>query len=68
MADPVSREQFDADLAADVAATNDYIAAVDAFIALPPVVDLAEEDAAVKASLDAVNAAKSRSPRTILKP
>ena len=28
---PVSKEQFDADLAAAVAAVTDYIAAVDAF-------------------------------------
>lgn len=59
---PVSREQFDADLAAQVAATNDYIAAVDAFIALPPVIDLAAEDDTVKAALEAVNAARARVP------
>ncbi len=73
---PVSREQFDADLAAQqqaqadyITADTDYIAAVDAFIALPPVIDLAAEDATVQAALtnvnsakDAVIAAKSRIP------
>ncbi len=62
---PVSRDQFDADLAAAQTATNDlisadtdYIAAVDAFIALPPVIDLAAEDATVQAGLAAVTTAK----------
>lgn len=59
---PVSRDQFDADLAAYNTGVTDYIAAVDAFIALPPVIDLAAEDDSVKAALDAVNAAKSRIP------
>ncbi len=59
---PVSREQFDADLAATTAATTDYIAAVDAFIALPPVIDLADEDASVQAALTAINEAKGRIP------
>ncbi len=59
---PVSREQFDADLAAQQAATTDYIAAVDAFIALPPVIDLANEDATVQTALTAIAAAKSRIP------
>ena len=72
----VSREQFDADLAAQQSATadlisadNDYITAVDAFIALPPVVDLAAEDASVQEALTniataktAVDAAKARIP------
>jgi hypothetical protein len=76
MPEPVSREQFDADLAAEraaqtdyIAADTDYIAAVDAFIALPPVIDLAAEDATVQAGLTdiatakaAVDAAKSRIP------
>ena len=48
---PVSRDQFDADLAAEQAAVVDYIAAVDAFIALPPVIDLANEDATVQTAL-----------------
>ena len=74
---PVSREQFDADLAAQQSATvdyisadTDYIAAVDAFIALPPVIDLAAEDATVQAALTniatakaAVDAAKARIPQ-----
>jgi hypothetical protein len=59
---PVSRDQFDADLAAQQAATTDYIAAVDAFIALPPVIDLANEDATVQAALTAIADAKSRIP------
>lgn len=59
---PVSRDQFDADLASYNSAVTDYIAAVDAFIALPPVVDLAAEDDSVKAAMDAVNAAKGRIP------
>jgi len=59
---PTSREQFDADLAAFTSATTDYIAAVDAFIALPPVIDLANEDATVQAALTAVNEAKTRIP------
>lgn len=59
---PVSREQFDADLSSAIQAVNDYIAAVDAFIALPPVIDLASEDDQVKAALDAVNAARGRVP------
>ena len=58
----VSRDQFDADLQAFTTATTEYIAAVDAFIALPPVIDLANEDATVQAALTAVNEAKSRIP------
>jgi hypothetical protein len=61
---PVTREQFDADLAAAVAATTDYIAAVDAFIALPPVIDLANEDATVQAALTSIAEAKARIPGT----
>lgn len=60
---PVSREQFDADLAAQQAATTDYIAVVDAFIALPPVIDLAAEDATVQAGLTAIAEAKARIPQ-----
>jgi len=59
---PVSRDQFDADLAAERAATTDYIAAVDAFIQLPPVIDLAAEDATVQQGLTDIAAAKSRIP------
>jgi hypothetical protein len=72
----VSQAQFDQDLATEqqaqadyIAADTDYIAAVDAFIALPPVVDLAAEDATVATGLanintahDAVVAAKARIP------
>ena len=60
---PVSRDQFDADLAAQQAATTDYIAAVDAFIALPPVIDLANEDATVQTALQAIADAKARIPQ-----
>ncbi len=59
---PTSREAFDADLAAALAAVTDYIAAVDAFIALPPVIDLANEDATVQAALTQIAEAKSRIP------
>lgn len=59
---PTSRDQFDADLTAALAAVTDYIAAVDAFIALPPVVDLANEDASVQAALTQIADAKSRIP------
>ncbi len=59
---PVSKEQFDADLSAFTTGVTDYIAAVDAFIALPPVVDLAAEDESVNAALQAVNDAKGRIP------
>jgi hypothetical protein len=59
---PTSRDQFDADLAAFTAGTTDYIAAVDAFIALPPVIDLAAEDATVQTALTAVQEAKARIP------
>ncbi len=76
MPEPVTREQFDAHLeemraAREVegAAQADYIAAVDAFITNPAVIDLAAEDATVGALLEAVNtekadldAAKSRIP------
>ena len=58
----VSKEQFDADLAAHIDGDNQYIAAVDAFIALPPVIDLAAEDASVQAALTNVNEAKGRIP------
>jgi hypothetical protein len=59
---PVGQSQFDADLSAFTSGVTDYIAAVDAFIALPPVVDLANEDATVNAALQAVNDAKGRIP------
>lgn len=59
---PTSREQFDADLSAFTTGVTDYITAVDAFISLPPVIDLAAEDESVNAALTAVNEAKSRIP------
>lgn len=59
---PTSREQFDADLQAQITATNDYISAVDAFIALPPVIDLTSEDDQVKAAAQAIADARGRIP------
>jgi hypothetical protein len=59
---PVDRATFDADQAAELQATTDYIAAVDAFLALPPVIDLQAEDDAVKAAGQAVADARSRVP------
>ncbi len=59
---PVSREQFDADLAAYNTEVANYIALVNAFIALPPVVDLAAEDASVATALAAVQAAEAQLP------
>jgi len=59
---PISKEQFDADLAAFTSGVTDYITAVDEFISLPPVIDLAAEDASVNAALTAVNDAKNRIP------
>lgn len=47
---PVNQAQFDADLAAYNTAVEGYIAAVTAFLALPPVVDLTNEDASVQAA------------------
>lgn len=65
MAGEVTRAQFDADLAAEqeaqvayIAADTDYIAAVDAFLAIQTVLDLAAEDSTVKAAMDKINAAK----------
>ena len=59
---PVSKEQFDADQAAELAATTDYIAAVDAFFAIQAVIDLTAEDDAVKAGAQAIADAKARIP------
>lgn len=61
---PVDRQTFDADEAAELAATTDYIAAVDAFLQLQPVLDLQAEDDAVKAAGDAIAAAKDRIPHS----
>lgn len=65
---PVSKDQFDADLAAHIQGDNDYIAAVDAFITLPQIIDLAAEDQIVNDGLAAINAAKSRVPPPPPKP
>jgi hypothetical protein len=59
---PVSRDQFDADLAAQQTALTNYITAVNAFIALPPVVDLAAEDATVQQGLSDIAAAAANIP------
>jgi hypothetical protein len=59
---PVSRDQFDADLAAMLTEQANYITAVNAFIALPPVIDLANEDATVQAGLAAIQAAEAQIP------
>ena len=59
---PVSRDQFDADLAAYQTAVQSYIDAVNAFIQLPPVIDLSNEDATVQSGLQAVQAAQQQLP------
>ncbi len=59
---PVSQAQFDADLAAYNTEVGNYIALVNAFIALPPVVDLSNEDASVATALQAVQAAEAQLP------
>lgn len=59
---PVNQAQFDADLAAYNTAVEGYIAAVNAFIALPPVVDLSNEDASVQQALSDVQAAQQKLP------
>ena len=59
---PVSKDQFDADLAAYNTAVTNYIAAVTAFIQLPPVVDLTAEDDSVKAAAQAVADAQGKLP------
>lgn len=59
---PVSQAQFDQDLAGMITALNTYIAAVDAFIALPPVIDLSNEDAEVATSLAAIQTAQGQIP------
>ncbi len=58
----VSREQFDADLALHIEGDNAYITAVDNFITLPQIIDLAAEDDIVNQGLAAINAAKGRVP------
>ena len=59
---PVSKEQFDADLATTLGAVTSLIAAIEAFLALPPVIDLQAEDDSVKAAADAVNAEIAKIP------
>lgn len=65
---PVSQAQFDQDLASMVDALNNYIAAVDAFIALPPVIDLANEDASVQTALQNIQTAQGQIPPPQPKP
>jgi hypothetical protein len=63
---PTDRATFDADLQAYIAAdaaqealVTTYIAAVTAFLALPPVIDLASEDASVQSALTAVQTSQA---------
>ena len=60
---PISQAQFDQDLAGMVTALNNYIAAVDAFIALPPVIDLSNEDQSVQTALQAIQTAQGQIPQ-----
>ena len=59
---PVNQEQFDADLADFRTAVTNYITAVTAFLALPPVIDLSAEDDSVKAAAQAVADAQAQLP------
>ena len=59
---PISREQFDQDLQAHIDGDNQYITAVDNFIGLQQIIDLAAEDAIVNQGLQAINDAKNRIP------
>jgi hypothetical protein len=59
---PVDQPTFDADLATYNAAVTALIAAIEAFMAIPAVVDLSAEDASVKAGADAVNAEIAKIP------
>lgn len=59
---PVSQAQFDADLAAYNTAVTNYISAVTAFLALPPVIDLTNEDTSVNAGAQAVATAQAALP------
>ena len=59
---PVGQEQFDADLAQEQANLGTYIAAVNAFIALPPVIDLSNEDATVQTGIQNIQAAEAQIP------
>lgn len=59
---PIGQSQFDQDLQTFVDAVNTYIAAVTAFLALPPVIDLSNEDATVQTALQAVQTAQGQLP------
>lgn len=59
---PVSRDQLDADLATEKANLATYIGLVNAFIASPPVVDLAAEDATVQQAITDIAAAQANIP------
>lgn len=59
---PVDRATFDADLAAYNTAVSGLIAAIEAFLGLQPVLDLAAEDATVQAGLAAVAAEIAKIP------
>lgn len=59
---PTSQSQFDADLQSLKDNLATYIAAVNAFIALPPVVDLSAEDDSVKQGITDIQAAQANLP------
>ena len=59
---PVDRAQFDADLATEQNNLQLYIAAVNAFINLPPVIDLSNEDASVQTAIQAIHTAQGNLP------
>jgi hypothetical protein len=59
---PVDRATFDADQLAEATALTAYITAVNAFIDLQQVLDLAAEDAVVQAGLTAIAEAQAHIP------
>lgn len=65
---PVDRATFDADQALEATALTNYITAVDDFIGLQQVLDLAAEDAVVQAGLTAIATAQSHIPPPPPKP
>ena len=59
----VSRSQFDADYAAQIAAENAYIQAVNAYVALTVAPDFSAEDAEAQAALTALKNAQAAVPQ-----
>jgi len=59
---PVNKETFDQDLQAMLTAQTNYIAAVNAFLQLPPVIDLTSEDDSVKSAAQAIADAQAQLP------